>query len=208
MGQQAPPFQPAATFAGGSGGGFGTGGGFGSTGGFHTMRYAQWEEPSLIKLEPDPAPLISTVMPADQPSQFAPSTCANGVAHLVNKIRADKSGDPKYKAIVNDALVAPPIQPSDGGPMLVMRPEHFSFMRVHVPTPRKVLPPESFGQNPAQLWAPEERRSLLEFEKEKAMADKMLARDRHRQMRLIGIMQRRFPNGGVPSVCMRVRACA
>ena len=36
---------------------------------------------------------------------------------------------------------------------------------------------------------------MLQFEKQKRMADLVLGRDRHRQMRLVSIMQRRYPSG-------------
>jgi hypothetical protein len=116
----APPFRPVATLRGGSGGGFGTGGGFGSTGGFHTMRLAPWEEPSIVPLDPHAPPLVEQIMPKEKPSQWAPSVCATAVAHSVNQLRAELEGSEKLRAVVDPSLVAPPIQPSDGGPMLIM----------------------------------------------------------------------------------------
>ena len=166
-----PPFRPVTTLRGGAGGGFGTGGGFGSTGGFHTMRLAPWEEPSLIPLDPRAPPLVENAMPKDRPSQWAPSVCATAVAHTVNQVRAEQEGVERLRAVVEPELVAPPVQPSDGGAMLIMEPERFALMRVSVPAPRRVAPPDNYGKPADALWTPEERRTLLEFEKAKRLAD-------------------------------------
>jgi hypothetical protein len=171
FGDGGPPFRPVTTLRGGSGGGFGTGGGFGSTGGFHTMRLAPWEEKSIVPLDPNAPPIVELTMPKDRPSQWAPSVCAAAVAHSVNKLRADRDGGENLRAVVDESLVAPPIQPSDGGPMLIMQPERFALMHVSVPPPRRVLPPPNYGQPADALWTPEERRTLLEFEKAKRLAD-------------------------------------
>ena len=192
-----PPFRPAATLKGGSGGGFGTGGGFGSTGGFHTKRLAPWEENLVIPLDPLAPPIMEQLMPKEKPSQWAPSVYATAVAHTVNKIRADLEGKPALRAIVDESLCAPDVQPSKGGPFLIMEPEHFAFHRVTVPPPVRVQPPESYGKPPDAFWTPEERRTLLEFETAKRAADNFLGQDRHRQMRTIAIMQRRYPKGVV-----------
>ena len=42
-----------------------------------------------------------------------------------------------------------------------------------VPAPRRVAPPPNYDKPPDALWTPEERRTLLEFEKEKSLADKV-----------------------------------
>ena len=135
------------------------------------MRLAPWEEKSIVPLDPSAPPIVEQTMPKDRPSQWAPSVCAAAVAHSVNKLRAERDGSENLRAVVDESLVAPPIQPSDGGPMLIMQPERFALMHVSVPPPRRVLPPPNYGQPADALWTPEERRTLLEFEKAKRLAD-------------------------------------
>ena len=135
------------------------------------MRLAPWEEKSIVPLDPNAPPIVEQTMPKDRPSQWAPSVCATAVAHSVNKLRAERDGGENLRAVVDESLVAPPIQPSDGGPMLIMQPERFALMHVSVPPPRRVLPPPNYGQPADALWTPEERRTLLEFEKAKRLAD-------------------------------------
>ena len=135
------------------------------------MRLAPWEEPSIVPLDPHAPPLVEQTMPKDRPSQWAPSVCAAAVAHSVNQLRAELEGGERLRAVVDPALVASPIQPSDGGPMLIMEPERFALMRVDVAPPRRVAPPANYGQPADALWTPEERRTLLEFEKAKRLAD-------------------------------------
>ena len=135
------------------------------------MRLAPWEEKSIVPLDPNAPPIVEQTMPKNCPSQWAPSVCAGAVAHSVNKLRADRDGGENLRAVVDESLVAPPIQPSDGGPMLIMQPERFALMHVSVPPPRSVLPPPNYGQPADALWTPEERRTLLEFEKAKRLAD-------------------------------------
>jgi hypothetical protein len=135
------------------------------------MRLAPWEEKSIVPLDPNAPPIVEQTMPKDRPSQWAPSVCAAAVAHSVNKLRAERDGGENLRAVVDESLVAPPIQPSDGGPMLIMQPERFALMHVSVPPPRRVLPPPNYGQPADALWTPEERRTLLEFEKSKRLAD-------------------------------------
>ena len=184
-----PPFRPTTTLAGGVGGGFGTGGGFGSTGGFHTMRLQPWQEPKRVDLtdtEPKPVPT---------PSQWAPTACARAVSHTVNKIRADLEPTYLNKAIVRDDECAAPLQASDPRePAMVMQSEKFELFTVKVPPTRMVQPPDAlFRQD--KLMTPKDRESILVFEKQKRMADLVLGRDRHKQMRLISLMQKRFPSG-------------
>jgi hypothetical protein len=188
-----PEFRPSSTFAGGVGGGFGTGGGFGSTGGFHTVRAAAWQEPTLIRLN-DPEPL-----PVPEASEWAPSRLAPGVAHMVNKVRANTSGQQKLQGVVDDSLVAgPPQHTGTGdGSQYVMEPERFEFFQVRVPPTTTVMPPPAISRQD-RLMAPADRSAILQFEKQKRTADIVLGRDRHRQMRHIALMQRRYPTGVRP----------
>lgn len=187
--QDEPPFRPSTTLAGGQGGGFGTGGGFGSTGGFHTMRLQPWQEPKRIDLtdtEPKPVPSMT---------QWAPSVCARAVAHTVNRIRSEQEATHLNKAIVREDECAAPVQASDPHePSMVMIPERFELFTVKVPPTKMVHPPDAlFRQD--KLMTPKDREAILQYEKQKTMADLVLGRDRHKQMRLISLMQKRFPNG-------------
>jgi hypothetical protein len=187
--QEAPPFRPSTTLAGGVGGGFGTGGGFGSTGGFHTMRLQPWQEPKRIDLtdtEPKPVPKMT---------QWAPSLCARAVSHTVNKIRAEQESTYLNQKVVRDDECAAPLQATDPHePSMIMTPEKFEFFTVKVPPTKVVQPPDAlFRQD--KLMTPKDREAILQYEKQKRMADLVLGRDRHKQMRLISLMQKRFPNG-------------
>lgn len=185
----APAFRPTTTLAGGVGGGFGTGGGFGSTGGFHTMRLQPWQEPKRIDLtDTEPKPVA-------MPSQWAPSACARAVSHTVNKFRAGLEDTAVNRAVVRDDECAPPVQATNPhAPSMIMTPEKFEFFTVKVPPTKVVKPPDAlFRQD--KLMTPKDRESILQYEKQKRMADEVLGRDRHRQMRLISLMQKRFPSG-------------
>lgn len=184
-----PPFRPTTTLAGGVGGGFGTGGGFGSTGGFHTMRLQPWQEPKRVDLTATEPKHVPT------PGDWAPSTCARAVAHTVNKIRADLQATHLNRAVVKDDECAAPLQASDPHePSMVMMPEKFELFTVKVPPTKVVQPPDAlFRQD--KLMTPKDREAILQYEKQKRMADLVLGRDRHKQMRLISLMQRRFPSG-------------
>jgi|EP00802_Teleaulax_amphioxeia_P016777 hypothetical protein len=184
-----PPFRPTTTLAGGLGGGFGTGGGFGSTGGFHTMRLQPWQEPKRVDLT-DTEP-----MPVATPSRWAPSTCARAVSHTVNNLRAALEPTHLNRAVVRTDECAAPVAASDPHePSMVMLPEKFELHTVKVPPTKLVQPPDAlFRQD--KLMTPKDRESILTYEKQKRMADLVLGRDRHKQMRLIALMQKRFPNG-------------
>jgi len=185
----APPFRPTTTLSGGVGGGFGTGGGFGATGGFHTMRLQPWQEPKRIELtETEPKDII-------RPSQWAPSACARAVSHTVNKIRSGLEPTHLNRRVVRDDECAAPVQATDPHePSMVMESEKFEYFTVKVPPTKTVQPPDAlFRQD--KLMTSKDRESILVYEKQKRMADLVLGRDRHKQMRLVALMQKRFPSG-------------
>ncbi len=136
--------------------------------------------------------------PADVPklSKFAPSVCAKAAAHAVNKLRAEKEGNPDMKAVVDEKALAAALKAEAEADPYVMEPEKYEFYRVEVPAPRQVRPPEGIEKaSTGALLHPAQRRAILEFEKQKAIADSVLGIDKHRQMRAIALMQRRFPSG-------------
>lgn len=187
-----PQFRPTTTLSGGVGGGFGTGGGFGSTGGFHTQRLQPWEEPKRVDTGPG--------APFDVPklSKWAPSVCATAAAHAVNKLRAETDDNPDVRAVVDEKALAAALKAEAEGGEYVMEPERYAFLRVQVPAPRLVQPPPGLEkQKSGALLHPAERRAMLEYEKQKAIADEVLGHDKHRQMRAISLMHRRFPSGVV-----------
>jgi len=148
-----------------------------------------WQEPRRIDLTDTEPKKVAT------PSQWAPSACARAVSHTVNKIRAGLEDTAMNKAVVRDHECAPPVQATDPHePSMIMTPEKFEFFTVKVPPTKVVKPPDAlFRQD--KLMTPKDRESILQYEKQKRMADVVLGQDRHRQMRLISLMQKRFPSG-------------
>ena len=159
-------------------------------------RLQPWQEPKRVDLTAaEPGDVLNIGHQGRAPSQWAPSTCARAVSHTVNSLRADLEPTHLNRAVVRTDECAAPVAASDPHePSMVMLPEKFELFTVKVPPTKLVQPPDAlFRQD--KLMTPKDRESILQYEKQKRMADLVLGRDRHKQMRLIALMQKRFPNG-------------